>query len=238
MIPCPACELAAEMPDGTCPNNHCPRHWIVNPDVDRIFTLAHPFSLLSWAQAHTLYTCAQRVPTIGDFGEFGVYRGGSALMLHLASPERTLHLFDTFAGHPPLWSAEHDHPGSHQAGTLGNTSTAAVWELLTAQGATVQLWPGIFPASLEQETRTLPPFALVHVDVDLWASATAALRIFGEQILVGGMLVMDDFNSEECPGVLEAVEEYLYTDEYPKGRWMVERTQYPTYQAVLTKVRT
>lgn len=225
------------MPDGTCPNNHCPRHRIVNPEVDRLFVLAHPYSLLSWAQAYTLYRCAQRVPVIGDFAEFGVYRGGSAMMLHGAGPERTLHLFDTFAGHPPLWDAGHDHPGSHQAGTLGNTSPETVWERLQAQGASVQLWVGTFPDSVMADPRPLPRLALVHVDVDLWASAKAALMLFGEQIVMGGILVMDDYNSEECPGVLEAVEEYLHMEEYPKGRWMVERTQYPTYQAVLTKVR-
>src|SRR6267142_3065515 len=101
MIRCPACELEAQpLFGGFCPNNNCPRHLLVYPTYDRLFALAHPYSLLSWAQGYTLYQAAQRAPLEGDFAELGVYKGGSALILHLADDTRTLNLFDTFAGHP------------------------------------------------------------------------------------------------------------------------------------------
>lgn len=240
MIPCPACALVAEMPDGTCPNNNCPRHAIVDPAFDRIFGLAHPWSLLSWVQGYTLFRAARRVPA-GAFAELGVYKGGSALMLHLADPSRPLHLFDTFAGHPPLWDYRHDRPGSHQPGTLGDTDAEVVRARLAAAGAQVELWVGTFPESLQRPElvgdvaygRTLPPLALVHVDVDLWASARAALLVFGRHLVRGGQLVLDDYGTDECPGVVQALDEYLVMHDQ---EFTVERVQHPTYQAVLTRV--
>lgn len=232
MIPCPACELVAvPLFGGFCPNNNCPRHMTVHPTYDRIFGVAHPYSLLSWAQGYTLFTAAKQVPLEGDFAEFGVYRGGSSLILHLADDRRALHLFDTFAGHPPRHDAKHDRPGSHQAGTLGNTSPEQVARLLEDHGTTrVELWQGIFPD--DHDTDLIPPLALIHVDVDLWKSARDALRIFTAKLVPGGMFVMDDYGGDECPGVWEAVEEFAMTHT---EQFTVERTAYPTYQAIFTK---
>jgi O-methyltransferase len=187
--------------------------------------------LLSWAQGYTLYQAAQRVPLEGDFAEFGVYRGGSALILHLADDARRLQLFDTFAGHPPIHDARHDRPGSHQAGTLGDTSPEQVMRLLGGHGAThVRLWRGLFPD--DHDVEQIPPLALIHVDVDLWKSARDALRIFSERLVPGGMFVMDDYGGDECPGVWEAVEEFAAAHA---EHFTIERTSYPTYQAIFTK---
>lgn len=234
MIACSACELvAAPLLGGLCPNNQCPRHTVRSVAYDKAFALAHPYSLLSWAQGYTLWQAAKRAPLEGDFAELGTYWGGSALILHLADEARRLHLFDTFQGHPPLHDARHDRPGSHQAGTLGDTSVEAVLELLGRHGATAQAYVGIFPESIEDLERDVGPFACVHVDVDLWKSARDALAIFFRALVPGGILVMDDYGTDECPGVWEAVEEFACTHE---GQVLVERSTYPTYQAVLTKV--
>ena len=233
MIPCPACELVAvPLFGGFCPNNQCPRHLTVHPTYDRIFALAHPWSLLSWAQGFTLFGAAKRVPLDGEFAEFGVYRGGSALILHHSDPDRLLNLFDTFEGHPNVHNLQHDRPGSHLVGTLGNTSQEAVAQVLYDQGrgTGVRYWKGVFPDEIPVEQ--IPPLALVHVDVDLWASATAALAVFGERLVPGGILVMDDYGTDECPGVIEAVEDWATAQG---DRFTIERTAYPTYQAIITK---
>jgi len=204
---------------------------MVHPTYDKIFAKAHPYSLLSWAQGYTLFQRAREVPLEGDFAELGVYRGGSALILGLSDPDRVLHLFDTFQGHPDLHNADHDRPGSHLVGTLGDTNAAAVVELLKEHGVERgQCWVGTFPYAVD--VSLMSRFALVHVDVDLWASATAALHIFPDKLVPGGVLVMDDYHTDECPGVLEAVEAWarLHQTEY-----IIERTAYPTYQAVIVK---
>ena len=228
---CPACELEhLRTPGGSCPNTNCPRHTVIDADFDRIFLAAHPYSLLSWAQGWTLFRAVTRAP-VGAIAELGVYKGGSAMMLAAADPARHLHLFDTFTGHPAVWHRAHDRPGSHSPGSLGDTSVVEVAQRLTGMGAQVELYPGTFPLSFKDciEDR----FAVVHIDVDLWASAKAGLAIFGEALVPGGILVMDDFGTDECPGVKEAVMEYL--DLY-RERFIVSLTVYPTYQAILQKV--
>jgi len=117
-------------------------------------------------------------------------------------------------------------------GTLGNTSQEAVATVLYEQGrgTGARYWKGIFPDEIE--VAQIPPLALVHVDVDLWASATAALAIFGERLVLGGILIMDDYGTDECPGVIEAVEDWAVAQG---DRFTIERTAYPTYQAIITR---
>jgi len=58
--------------------------------------------------------------------------------------------------------------------------------------------------------------------------------VFGERLVPGGILVMDDYGTDECPGVIEAVEAWALVQG---DRFTIERTAYPTYQAIITKNR-
>jgi hypothetical protein len=52
-------------------------------------------------------------------------------------------------------------------------------------------------------------YGLVHLDVDLYQPTLDSLRYFGPRLAAGGVLIVDDFGSPTCPGIAEAVREYL-----------------------------
>jgi O-methyltransferase len=167
------------------------RHSLVSPD--------RMFMLLQWLNF------ALAAP--GEVAEFGVWRGGTALLLrdHLSSqaPDRTLHLFDSFAGLPEANPSKDNY---HRKGDLADTSEAAVHGLF--EGA-----PGVvIHAGLFQETVDAvrdKRFCFAHVDADLYSSVLFATGFIFPRLNLGGVIVYDDYGSRTCAGAKAAVDEYF-----------------------------
>ena len=104
-----------------------------------------PPSLLDPAALAELFDAAWAAPA-GDIVEVGVYRGGSAAVLHGVAKARgcTLWLYDTFAGIP---YADPEKGDTHAVGDFSDTAVAAVGR--ACPGAVITI--GTFPATLGPE---------------------------------------------------------------------------------------
>ena len=146
--------------------------------------------------------CRRLGPVGGAAAELGVYRGAFARCINALLPERTLYLFDTFAGFEETEAAGE---GEGFTAAHRNTSAARVLSLLPHPGRAV-LRPGLFPATaagLEDER-----FALVSLDADLEESTLAGLRFFYPRLSPGGFLLLHDWASPRLPGVARALQRY------------------------------
>ena len=156
-----------------------------------------------YVRVRTLEAICRRLgPVGGAAAELGVYRGAFARCINALLPERTLYLFDTFAGFD---KAEAAGEGEGFTAAHKNTSAARVLSLLPHPGRAV-LRPGLFPATaagLEDER-----FALVSLDADLEESTLAGLRFFYPRLLPGGFLLLHDWASPRLPGVARALQRY------------------------------
>ncbi len=141
----------------------------------------------------------------GAMAELGVFAGGTARLICEAKGDATLHLFDVFdtlqgTAEPP----PNDQLAAELRGRFGTWHTPrAVVERLLAPYPSVEIHPGIFPASarsLEQER-----FCFVHLDADLESSTREALRFFHPRLRPGGVIIGDDYN---LPGVRRAFEDH------------------------------
>jgi len=150
----------------------------------------------------------------GDFVEVGVYQGGSALRLYrIAEAQgRTLHLFDTFTGHPAVDEIDH-----HRVGQYGKDAItpSALQELLP----NARIYPGVFPDTLPDG---LDGVAFVHADADLYASTLAICRLIPERMVNGGVMYFDDYGYGDCPGCTKAVDEVFGPPETPDQQQRVE----------------
>jgi O-methyltransferase len=129
----------------------------------------------------------ERIP--GAFAEVGVWRGETSAFLHRLAPERTLYLFDTFAGFPQT-----DLPAGADDRRFRDTSEAAVRERI-GMSPNVVLRPGYVPdtlSGLEDER-----FAFVLLDLDLLEPTRASLEFFYPRLSPGAYLVMHDYNNSE-----------------------------------------
>lgn len=145
----------------------------------------------------------------GDTAECGVYFGATSwLILKLAAhnPDnslRTHYMFDSFAGF--------SDPGPQDKNFWKKGEMAASLDVVkknleqfSNQCVYMKGWiPERFPEVEDKK------FALVHVDVDLYAPTLACLEFFYPRLVKGGILICDDYGSAKCPGATQAVTEFL-----------------------------
>lgn len=148
----------------------------------------------------------RRVP--GALAELGVYRGRTARLIHQYVPDRTLHLFDTFAGFDPAdVSTEQDRTGLRDApGHYRDTSVEIVLRRIRPANDNVAVHAGRFPQSVPPELDA-ERFAFVHLDVDLYEPMLEGLRFFYPRMSRGGLIVVHDYNA--WPGPRKATDTFL-----------------------------
>jgi O-methyltransferase len=142
----------------------------------------------------------------GAVAELGVGVGTFAAMLSGYFQERTLYLFDTFAGFDARDLAAEATRG--RAGTPYGVTEVTVGEVRARlpYPENAEFRVGWFPESAtgcEGET-----FCLVNVDVGLYQPTYAGLRWFYPRLAPGGYLLVNDYNNAHTKGVREAVHQF------------------------------
>jgi hypothetical protein len=198
------------------------RHGVLafRPD-EQFFQLADPVvttrrTLLGYDRLYVFWQAIGNVQGLpGAVAEIGSYRGGSAYFLAssflaVTGKEATIHVFDTFEGHPAIQITERDN--FHKPGQFSDTSYEDVRDYLSPF-ASLQVHKGDVSLSLPRLEET--SYRLVHIDTDLYRPTLECLEYFTPRLVPGGVVVLDDYASAKCSGVAEAVVEYLATsDDY------------------------
>lgn len=138
----------------------------------------------------------------GDNAEVGVYKGGTSYLISWASRDKKLYIFDTFDGMP-----ETDIQDLHQRGDFGDTSFGQAYNLLRARN-NVYIYEGEFPKDSSDVIEN-KKFSFVHLDCDIYKSVKESLEFFYPRMVVGGIIVFDDYAEPNCPGAKIAVDEFL-----------------------------
>ena len=138
----------------------------------------------------------------GEMAEVGVYRGGTARLIARTCPDRTVHLFDTFSGMPPV-EPEIDR---HRESEFADAELEDVRDFLAGLN-NIRFHPGTFPDTARQLEDSR--FCFVHIDVDIYRSTLACLEFFYPRLVPGGITVIDDYGWEGCPAVMKALDEFL-----------------------------
>jgi hypothetical protein len=178
--------------------------WEGQPEFRRLYQAISDHSLLSPDRCWILLHLMQHTLALpGHFAEFGVFRGGTALLaakvLEAAGENRELHLFDSFAGMPVTSQGE-----AFKEGDFGQTSEAAVRALLAPVRARVQFHMGYIPDTFRDID--LPQLAFAHVDVDLYQSVLDCVEFVYPRLTPGGILLFDDYGFPSCTRAREATD--------------------------------
>ena len=183
-------------------------------DADRAF--AREFARLCQGATYTyerkynlneLFKLTSHLP--GDVVECGVYKGGSAFFLarHIAESARNkrLCLFDSFEG-LSLPAAIDGHHWS--AGDLSST-IEEVRAALAPLGPLpfVEFYRGWIPERFPEVADRC--FCFVHIDLDLYQPTLDAISFFYPRMEAGGIILLDDYGFESCPGVTAAIDQYM-----------------------------
>ena len=192
---------------------------------------------LSPARAGALYHAVRAVESVpGAVAEVGGYRGDTAhqlarVLAHVM-PQKLLHVFEGFHGLPARGTPDDAvrvplPPGwqvGSETGTLAlelgtaeyMTTPAQFWRTIAPWDAQVRLHAGWFHEQLPDFGQ---PLCLAHIDADLYASTVIALGYCAPLIVPGGVLIIDDDQSE-WTGVTRAVDAWLATH---RAAWVIDR---------------
>jgi len=145
---------------------------------------------------------------IGDYYEFGMFRGYSFLSAYRSARDLGLSRmrfwgFDSFEGLPPPEGV--DASGNRFFGGQFRCSRKRVERNLTRLGfdwRRATLIQGYYQESLTEELKTgheFGPPAVVLLDCDLYASTLCALRWLAGLVVPKSILIFDDWRSFEAP---------------------------------------
>jgi len=184
-------------------------------------------SCLYFDRLHVLYQAAVNVIRNApperrlNFIEVGVYKGGGTYFLasvaeRMAKGRVQLFAVDTFSGHDKL-DLPNGEEGKHNEQRFTDTTFESVQAYLK-EFPNVAVLQGRIQDRAEQLADQ--SFDLVHLDVDIYLPTLFSLRFFGERLNPGGIIIVDDYNYRTCPGIKQAIDDYL--SETPFNFYKVE----------------
>ena len=190
------------------------------PILDRI----KPFSMV---QERSLVELARQVRAIlalgipGDFVECGVWRGGASFLMaellrEAGASDRRVWLFDSFEGLPPpadidgatarAYPEQRSNPWYHDNCRASLEEVQASIAALGLGGWT-KLVKGWFEKTLPAHKDRVGSIALLRIDGDWYASVRCCLENLYDQVVEGGLVVLDDYYSWD--GCAIATHEFL-----------------------------
>lgn len=151
-------------------------------------------------RAASIYLAIGEVTLPGDYAEFGVYRGGSARLIHtLMFGDRKLHLFDSFEGLPEDWTE------SKKAGAF----RLAPGEVPNFTSRRSIVHKGWFKDTVPAWAKTMTdPLAFVHMDADLYSSSIDVLFNIDNLLAKGTIILFDEYVFGREDGEHRAVTEW------------------------------
>lgn len=149
----------------------------------------------------------------GDFVELGCYKGDTSLMLAEVvqnDASKTLFIYDSFEGLPEKSEKDNSPLGENfKEGELLVTKREVKERFLRA-GLKVPVIKKAWFSDLE--TQDLPDkIAFAFLDGDFYESIKDSLKLVGNKMSEGGIVIVHDYNNPALPGVKKAVDEWIGT---------------------------
>jgi O-methyltransferase len=183
--------------------------WNIDAEFRKTYRAVFANTLVDEYRCYELWSLVEQSQKLGQGSiiEIGVWQGGTGvLMAHKAAQcgiTDPVYLCDTFSGVVKATENDTFYKGNEHA----DTSQAIVEQLLARFGLhQVKILKGIFPdetAHLIGDDR----FRLCHVDVDVYQSAKDVVAWVWDRMVIGGIVVYDDYGFLGCDGITKLVEE-------------------------------
>ncbi len=144
----------------------------------------------------------------GAIIEVGVWKGGTGAVMakkaQMCGIKDPVYLCDTFTG--VVKAGEND--SAYQGGEHADTTMQCVQTLLHDRLGldNFRILQGIFPDDTAHLVEK-PRFRLSHIDVDVYQSARDVVEWLWDRLIIGGMVVYDDYGFRTTPGITRYVNE-------------------------------
>ncbi|HSX35436.1 MAG TPA: TylF/MycF/NovP-related O-methyltransferase [Patescibacteria group bacterium] len=182
------------------PANHFQGHLLISDQVG-----AGEVSVV-WRELQRILTTD--IP--GDIVEFGCYAGTTSLFIRrLIQRSREFHVYDSFEGLPPKASQDSSAAGADfAAGKLSVSKKEFLRQFALAKLEPPVIHKGWFKNMADKDMPNEIAFAFL--DGDFYDSILDSLKLVWPRMQQGGVLLIDDYNRPELPGVQRAVHDFFH----------------------------
>jgi hypothetical protein len=190
--------------------------------------IAWRYNTLIWAARICLH-----LP--GDFVECGVFRGDMTWMItqtvDVGGAGKKFYLYDTFAGLDPRYPGESSLPGTpHFAAFSHSEYEADDIEAHVRRRFAAMPYVVVTKGSVPDILRQIAPerIAFLHLDMNSPQAEAGALEALFDRILLGGIIVFDDYGWRQFHKQKEAADRFMAV----RGQCIMEM---PTGQGLMIK---
>jgi O-methyltransferase len=167
------------------------------------------YTLVDKYRCYELWTLVEQSRKIeGAIIEIGVWKGGTGALIakkaKLCGIFDSVYLCDTFTGVVKTTDQDTHYKGGEHSDTSRHIVESLIFENLNLNN--VKILEGIFPdqtAHLIRDER----FRLCHIDVDVYQSAQDIIDWIWDKLVIGGIIVYDDYGFNTCDGITKHVNE-------------------------------
>src|SRR3989338_575597 len=182
--------------------------WLSDKEFNEIYKKIEENTLVDKYRCYELWQLvAETVHLYGALIEIGVWRGGSGAIIakraEIESIKDPVYLCDTFKG--VVKAGERD--SMYKGGEHAYTSKKIVEDLIQKLNLkNTNVLMGVFPDETSKFI-TEGKFRFCHIDVDVYESAKDILDWIWSKMVVGGIIVYDDYGFVGCDGIIHFVNE-------------------------------
>jgi predicted O-methyltransferase YrrM len=183
--------------------------WCSDASFMETYTKIKKHTLLEEVKSYVLWQLVKESTKLNDgaFLEVGVWRGGSGVLIakqaEINGITNKVYLCDTFTGVVKTGKKDTFYKGGEHA----DTSKEIVEELLHKVNINnVKILVGIFP---EESGKYIDDerIRFCHIDVDVYESTKDIFNWVWKKLVVGGIILFDDYGWSGCDGVTKFINE-------------------------------
>jgi hypothetical protein len=183
--------------------------WLANEEFNKTFDIIRDYSLVDKYRCYELWSLIKQVSKLqtGALIEIGVWRGGTGALIAKQAAENGIkemvYLCDTFSGVVKASEKDTIYLGGEHSDTSIEKVEEIVSKLLLDNTCVL---PGIFP---EESSHLIEDkvFRFCHIDVDVYQSAKDIMDWIWPKLVIGGVIVFDDYGFVTCSGITHLVNE-------------------------------
>lgn len=182
--------------------------WVLDTEFADKFKSLSPHNYFSMERKFALREFARSVERLpGVIAECGTYVGVSTWFIAKELSGTDFYLFDSFEGlsPPSVKDRANEWLPQWHSGDMAASELEARNNL--HEFSNLHFMKGWIPERFEEISYLR--FKFLHIDVDLYQPTWDSLAFFYERMVPGGIIVMDDYGYENCPGAYLAANEFM-----------------------------
>jgi len=160
----------------------------------------------------------------GDIVEFGCYVGNTTKLISCIT-NKQIHVYDSFQGLPQTFE---NHGGEMKVLSQQFVDNFKIDDIrlpIINEGWFNKINPEQLPNKI----------SFAHLDGDLYESTLQPLHLIYDRMVSGGVILIDDYEAVDWPGVKTAVTEF-FTDKPETVTLLSGINNQPSYKALIKKI--